>query len=108
MIVNTYRTLGFTLPEVMLCILILSISLPAAANLLAHSAHLDQRMAQLYQEDVNLQIWLAERQTAASGYAQGQLADGRQWWVENQGGVHFWRVAASTYSPEEFGWYLAK
>ncbi|EGN74678.1 prepilin-type N-terminal cleavage/methylation domain-containing protein [Idiomarina sp. A28L] len=98
---------GFTLPEVMLCLVIITLSLPAAVNLLAHSTSFWQRANSAYSEDSELQEWLTLwQQSAPSGTRTGQFSDGRNWRIESIGELHSWWVEASDVSPEERGWYL--
>ncbi|RUO37387.1 hypothetical protein CWE13_05355 [Aliidiomarina shirensis] len=98
---------GFTLPETMICLLILTLSLPAAMHLLAHSATFWQRANDAYLEDMQLQNWLTDWQMKnAAATGTGQFSDGRNWRIENHGALRYWWVEASNVSPEEYGWYL--
>lgn len=101
------RIKGFTLPEVMLCLFIVTLTFPAAIHLLAHSAQLGQRGHLAYLEDAQLQEWLIEWQVnVPAGKRTGQFSDGRRWGIESNGTLHYWWVEASAVSPAEEGWYL--
>lgn len=98
---------GFTLPEVMLCLFIITLSLPAAVHLLAHSATFSQRANSAYSADSELQEWLILwQQNTPNGTHSGKFSDGRNWRIESAGELRSWWVEASEISPEERGWYL--
>jgi prepilin-type N-terminal cleavage/methylation domain-containing protein len=98
---------GFTLPEVMLAMLLLSFSLPAMVQLLGHVGSVWPRVNYAYQEEQQLQQWLQQWQhDLPASVRTGQFYDGRNWRIEYNGNVWFWQVSASAYSAAEQGWYL--
>ena len=101
------RNAGFTLPEVMLALLLLTITLPALSQLLGQVGSYWPRVNAAYQEEQRTQNWLAEWQQTPSTIKQsGYFVDGRQWQVIPQNGLYFWQVSASAVSAAEQGWYL--
>ena len=101
------RNAGFTLPEVMLALLLLTITLPALSQLLGQVGSYWPRVNAAYQEEHRTQNWLAEWQRTPSTMQQsGYFVDGREWQVIPQNGLYFWQVSASAVSSAEQGWYL--
>ncbi|MCH8492571.1 MAG: hypothetical protein LAT53_04985 [Idiomarina sp.] len=98
---------GFTLPEVMLALLLLTITLPALSQLLGQVGSYWPRVNAAYQEEQRTQNWLAEWQRTPTATPQsGYFVDGREWQVIPQNGLYFWQVSASAVSAAEQGWYL--
>ncbi|MFU8783447.1 prepilin-type N-terminal cleavage/methylation domain-containing protein [Aliidiomarina sp.] len=98
---------GFTLPEVMLALLLLTITLPALSQLLGQVGSYWPRINAAYQEEQRTQNWLAEwQQTPTATKQSGYFVDGREWQIIPQNGLYFWQVSASAVSAAEQGWYL--
>lgn len=98
---------GFTLPEVMLALLLLTITLPALSQLLGQVGSYWPRVNAAYQEEQRTQNWLAEwQQTPTATKQSGYFVDGREWQIIPQNGLYFWQVSASAVSAAEQGWYL--
>lgn len=101
------RNAGFTLPEVMLALLLLTITLPALSQLLGQAGSYWPRVNAAYQEEQRTQNWLAEwQQTPSTNQQSGYFVDGREWQIIPQNGLYFWQVSASSVSAAEQGWYL--
>lgn len=100
---------GFTLPEVLLAILLLTFSLPAMVQLLGHVGSVWPRVNHAYREEQQTQQWLQQwQQDLPASVRTGLFADGRSWRVEYNGRLWFWQVSASSYSAAEQGWYASE
>jgi prepilin-type N-terminal cleavage/methylation domain-containing protein len=98
---------GFTLPEVMLALLLLTITLPALSQLLGQVGSYWPRVNAAYQEELRTQNWLSEwQQTPTATQQSGYFEDGREWRITPQNGLYVWQVSASAVSAAEQGWYL--
>ena len=97
---------GFTLPEVLLAILLLSVTVPAVAQLLGHVSSMWPKANDVYREEQQVQQWLQQwQQDLPTSVRTGQFSDGRNWRIEYNGQLWFWQVSGSAYSAAEKGWY---
>lgn len=105
--IRLQRDAGFTLPEVMLALLLLTITLPALSQLLGQVGSYWPWVNAAYHEDQRTQNWLAEwQQIPVVRQRTGTFSDGRQWQITPQNGLYYWQVSASAVSAAEQGWYL--
>lgn len=102
------KPLGFTLPEVMLALSVLSVTSVGSAHLLTHTLHAWQQLSPLYQGEAELAEWLVHlsQQTPLTG----QFSSGREWRITHEVEGIRWFVMAHPAFPEwlpaESGWQV--